>query len=129
MPMAALVRTRPGARLALRGQWCLEWPGARPESILRDTSKPPQLRAGLTVPNLNSSPQRAAIAAWILLHIVSNCPGFYEGWKEKVAVPEVEKEGKMNRRITESYVLEKTFKIIESNHKPNTTKTTTIPCP
>ncbi|KAK4831476.1 hypothetical protein QYF61_017724 [Mycteria americana] len=32
-------------------------------------------------------------------------------------------------RITESYRLEKTFKIIESNRKPNTTKTTTIPCP
>ncbi|KAK4821524.1 hypothetical protein QYF61_021927 [Mycteria americana] len=28
-------------------------------------------------------------------------------------------------RITESYRLEKTFKIIESNHKPNTAKTTT----
>ncbi|KAK4829813.1 hypothetical protein QYF61_006650, partial [Mycteria americana] len=34
-----------------------------------------------------------------------------------------------NHRITESYRLEKTFKIIESNHKPNTTKTTTTPCP
>ncbi|KAK4821643.1 hypothetical protein QYF61_026110 [Mycteria americana] len=32
-------------------------------------------------------------------------------------------------RITESYRLEKTFKIIESNHKPNTTKPTTTPCP
>ncbi|KAK4826573.1 hypothetical protein QYF61_010208 [Mycteria americana] len=31
--------------------------------------------------------------------------------------------------ITESYRLEKTLKIIESNRKPNTTKTTTIPCP
>ncbi|KAK4815886.1 hypothetical protein QYF61_009937 [Mycteria americana] len=31
-------------------------------------------------------------------------------------------------RITESYRLEKTFKIIESNRKPNTTKTTTTPC-
>ncbi|KAK4815856.1 hypothetical protein QYF61_009024 [Mycteria americana] len=33
-----------------------------------------------------------------------------------------------NHRITESYRLEKTFKIIESNHKPNTAKTTTTPC-
>ncbi|KAK4828692.1 hypothetical protein QYF61_000530 [Mycteria americana] len=33
-----------------------------------------------------------------------------------------------NHRITESYRLEKTLKIIESNRKPNTTKTTTIPC-
>ncbi|KAK4822621.1 hypothetical protein QYF61_017826 [Mycteria americana] len=32
-------------------------------------------------------------------------------------------------RITESHRLEKTFKIIESNHKPNTTEATTIPCP
>ncbi|KAK4823234.1 hypothetical protein QYF61_000094 [Mycteria americana] len=31
--------------------------------------------------------------------------------------------------FTESYRLEKTFKIIEANRKPNTTKTTTIPCP
>ncbi|KAK4818965.1 hypothetical protein QYF61_022632 [Mycteria americana] len=31
--------------------------------------------------------------------------------------------------ITESYRLEKTFKIIESNRKPNTAKTTTKPCP
>ncbi|KAK4830578.1 hypothetical protein QYF61_011756 [Mycteria americana] len=31
-----------------------------------------------------------------------------------------------NHRITESYRLEKTW--IESNHKPNTTKTTTTPC-
>ncbi|KAK4810562.1 hypothetical protein QYF61_004525 [Mycteria americana] len=30
---------------------------------------------------------------------------------------------------TESYRLEKTFKIIESNRKPNTTKTTTTSCP
>ncbi|KAK4820576.1 hypothetical protein QYF61_001816 [Mycteria americana] len=30
--------------------------------------------------------------------------------------------------ITESYRLEKTFKIIESNRKPNTAKTTTTPC-
>ncbi|KAK4828859.1 hypothetical protein QYF61_000987 [Mycteria americana] len=29
---------------------------------------------------------------------------------------------KQNHRITESYRLEKTFKIIESNHKPNTAK-------
>ncbi|KAK4829700.1 hypothetical protein QYF61_006075 [Mycteria americana] len=35
----------------------------------------------------------------------------------------------LNGGITESYRLEKTFKIIESNRKPNTTKTTTIPCP
>ncbi|KAK4828697.1 hypothetical protein QYF61_000535 [Mycteria americana] len=34
-----------------------------------------------------------------------------------------------NHRITESHRLEKTFKIIESNRKPNTTKTTTTPCP
>ncbi|KAK4828813.1 hypothetical protein QYF61_000870 [Mycteria americana] len=33
-----------------------------------------------------------------------------------------------NHRITESYRLEKTFKIVESNHKPNTAKTTTTPC-
>ncbi|KAK4828690.1 LOW QUALITY PROTEIN: hypothetical protein QYF61_000528 [Mycteria americana] len=32
-------------------------------------------------------------------------------------------------RIIESFRLEKTFKIIESNRKPNTTKTTTTPCP
>ncbi|KAK4806251.1 hypothetical protein QYF61_013395 [Mycteria americana] len=30
---------------------------------------------------------------------------------------------------TEVYRLEKTFKIIESNRKPNTTKPTTTPCP
>ncbi|KAK4828785.1 hypothetical protein QYF61_000842 [Mycteria americana] len=34
-----------------------------------------------------------------------------------------------NHRIRESYRLEKTFKIIESNRKPNTAKTTTTPCP
>ncbi|KAK4831266.1 hypothetical protein QYF61_016736 [Mycteria americana] len=34
-----------------------------------------------------------------------------------------------NHRITGSYRLEKTFKIIQSNRKPNTTKTTTIPRP
>jgi len=32
-------------------------------------------------------------------------------------------------RITESFKLEKTFKTIESNHKPNTAKSTTKPCP
>ncbi|KAK4826873.1 hypothetical protein QYF61_011992 [Mycteria americana] len=34
-----------------------------------------------------------------------------------------------NYRITKLYRLEKTFKIIKSNHKPNTTKSTTTPCP
>ncbi|KAK4807135.1 hypothetical protein QYF61_018476 [Mycteria americana] len=33
------------------------------------------------------------------------------------------------QQILESHRLEKTFKIIESNRKPNTAKTTTIPCP
>jgi len=32
-------------------------------------------------------------------------------------------------RIVESFRLEKTFKIIESNHKLNTAKFTTEPCP
>jgi len=31
-------------------------------------------------------------------------------------------------RIIESFRLEKTFKIIESNHKPNTARSTTKPC-
>ncbi|KAK4818706.1 hypothetical protein QYF61_017927 [Mycteria americana] len=39
------------------------------------------------------------------------------------------REKDVNHRITESYRLEKTFKIIESNPKPNTAKTTTTPCP
>jgi len=34
-----------------------------------------------------------------------------------------------NHRIIESSRLEKTFKIIESNHKPNIAKSTTKPCP
>ncbi|KAK4815016.1 hypothetical protein QYF61_013468 [Mycteria americana] len=33
------------------------------------------------------------------------------------------------QQARKSYRLEKTFKIIESNHKPNTAKTTTTPCP
>jgi len=36
---------------------------------------------------------------------------------------------KCNYRIIESFRLERTFKITESNHKPNTVKSTTKPCP
>jgi len=32
-------------------------------------------------------------------------------------------------RIIESFMLEKILKIIKSNHKPNTVKSTTKPCP
>ena len=34
-----------------------------------------------------------------------------------------------NHRFIESFRLERTFKIIESNRKPNTAKSTTKPCP
>ena len=34
-----------------------------------------------------------------------------------------------NYRIIESFRLEKNFKITESNHKPNTAKSTTKQCP
>ena len=34
-----------------------------------------------------------------------------------------------NHRMIESFRLEKTFKIIESNRKPNPAKSTTKPCP
>jgi len=34
-----------------------------------------------------------------------------------------------NHRLMESFRLEKTLKIIKSNHKPNTAKSTTKPCP
>jgi len=34
-----------------------------------------------------------------------------------------------SHRIIELFMLEKTFKIMESNHKPTTAKFTTKPCP
>ncbi|KAK4831484.1 hypothetical protein QYF61_017985 [Mycteria americana] len=62
--------------------------------------------------------------------------GKHRRWKAAVwsplrqVVETAEGDGEsQNHRITESYRLEKTFKIIKSNHKPNTTKTTTTPCP
>jgi len=35
----------------------------------------------------------------------------------------------LTHRITESFRLERTFKIVEFIHKPNTPKSTTKPCP
>ncbi|KAK4823427.1 hypothetical protein QYF61_002113 [Mycteria americana] len=54
-----------------------------------------------------------------------------QGWKHSPTICHglIQMVLEQNHRIRESYRLEKTFKIIKSNRKPNTTKNTTTPCP